>query len=125
MDKILWDYHTIILKARWWNVCKALCIAMVLTRRNFFISILIVINLIYCKRFQNILVHVTVESTGSLSLLSNNIHVVIQTFFFSLQRPYKCKFEGCDKCFFRPYHLKRHAAIHSGEQGSFKYGAFC
>ncbi|CAH3168742.1 unnamed protein product, partial [Porites evermanni] len=36
------------------------------------------------------------------------------------QRPYKCKFEGCDKCFSRPYHLKRHAAIHSGKQGSFK-----
>lgn len=31
-----------------------------------------------------ILAHVTVESRDSLSLLSNNIHVVVQTFFLFL-----------------------------------------
>jgi len=78
VDKILWDYHTI---ESFLVECfqSAMCIARVLPRRNFLMCILIVIN-----GFQNILVRVTVESRGSLSLLSNNIHVVIQTFFLFL-----------------------------------------
>ena len=54
-----------------------------------------------------------------LQCLSRNMSIGYNCNFYP-QRPFKCEFEGCGKSFIRPYHLKRHSLIHTGQE-IFKY----